>query len=62
MLNVTGSEFALGSTLTFAAIPRIVFMLLGGVVADRIDRKLILVTSLLVRALILVCFVAVLFN
>lgn len=62
MLNVTGSEFALGSTLTFAAIPRIVFMLLGGVVADRIDRKLILVTSLLVRALILVCFVAVLFG
>lgn len=62
VLSVTGSEFALGTTLTFASIPRIVFMLFGGVVADRIDRKLILVTSLLVRALILGGFVGVLFG
>ncbi len=62
VLSVTGSEFALGTTLTFASIPRIVFMLLGGVVADRINRKLILVTSLLARALILGLFVAVLFG
>ena len=62
VLSVTGSEFALGTTLTFASIPRIVFMLLGGVVADRIDRKLILVTSLLARALILGLFVVVLFE
>lgn len=60
VLNVTGSEFALGTTLTFASIPRIVFMLLGGVFADRINKKLILVTSLLARALILGVFVAVL--
>ncbi len=53
VLNVTGSEFALGTTLTFTSIPRIVFMLLGGAAADRIDRKRILVLSLLIRALIL---------
>ncbi|WDL99630.1 MFS transporter [Alicyclobacillus sp. ALC3] len=62
VLSVTGSEFALGTTLTFASIPRIVFMLLGGAVADRIDRKLVLVTSLLFRAVILGCFVAELFG
>ncbi len=62
VLSITGSEFALGTTLTFASIPRIIFMLLGGVVADRIDRKLILVTSLLVRASVLGLLVAVLFG
>ena len=60
VLNVTGSEFALGTTLTFASIPRIIFMLLGGAVADRINKKLILVLSLWMRALILGLFVAVL--
>lgn len=61
VLSVTKSEFALGTTLTFASIPRIVFMLLGGVVADRVDRKRILVTSLLIRALILAFFIFLLF-
>ncbi len=60
VLNVTGSEFALGTTLTFASIPRIVFMLLGGAAADRIDRKRILMLSLLVRALILAGFAVLL--
>ena len=62
VLSVTGSEFALGTTLTVASIPRIVFMLFGGVIADRIDRKLIIITSLLARAVILGLFVALLFG
>jgi len=60
VLNVTGSEFALGTTLTFASVPRIIFLLIGGAVADRVNRKLILVISLLVRAIILLIFVIML--
>jgi DHA3 family macrolide efflux protein-like MFS transporter len=60
VLNVTGSQFALGTTLTLASVPRIVFMLIGGVFADRVNRKSILVVSLLTRALILALFVIVL--
>ena len=60
VLNVTGSEFALGTTLTFASIPRIVFMLIGGAMADRFDRKRILVLSLISRAVFLAAFVTLL--
>jgi|GEM_PF-733712 len=62
VLSVTKSEFALGTTLTLASIPRIVFMLVGGVVADRVNRKQILVASLLLRFIVLLAFVSVLIS
>lgn len=56
VLSVTGSQLALGTTMTFAAIPRIVFMLVGGAIADRISRKLIMSISLSLRAVVLFLF------
>lgn len=56
VLNITGSEVALGTTLTAASIPRIIFMLVGGALADRIDRKRILMMSLFIRAVLLILF------
>jgi hypothetical protein len=41
VLNVTGSEFALGTTLTFAFIPRIIVMLVGGAVLGGYDDEAI---------------------
>lgn len=60
VIDVTKSQFALGSTLTLAAIPRLVLMLMGGVVADRVNRKLILLFSLSTRAILLLLFAGLL--
>ncbi|MFM1654410.1 MFS transporter [Brevibacillus sp. B_LB10_24] len=53
VIDVTGSEGALGTALLCMSLPRLVFMLLGGAVADRIERKIILVSSVLARSMIL---------
>lgn len=60
VISVTGSPLALGTALTAASIPRLIFMLVGGVAADRINRKVILMTSLSTRALVLILFSVVL--
>ncbi len=56
VIDVTRSEGALGATLLCLALPRLVFMLAGGVLADRISRKKILLFSLLARAAVLGAF------
>lgn len=53
IVDVTGSEAMLGTTLICMSIPRLVFMLAGGVVADRWSRKWIMFSSILARGVIL---------
>jgi predicted MFS family arabinose efflux permease len=43
IVDVTGSEGTLGTVLLCMSIPRLFFMLIGGVTADRINRKYILI-------------------
>ena len=50
VLGMTGSGLALGTILLAAAIPRGVFMLLGGVLADRISPRDLALASNVLRA------------
>ena len=52
VLGLTGSGLALGAILVAAAIPRGVFMLLGGVLADRISPRDLALGSNVLRALL----------
>lgn len=56
VIHSMGSPLALGTVLTVASIPRLIFMLIGGVMADRFNRKWILITSLGTRSIVLVFF------
>lgn len=56
IVDVTGSEAMLGTTLICMSIPRLLFMLAGGVAADRWNRKWIMTISMLSRGLLLVVF------
>jgi MFS family permease len=56
IVDVTGSEGTLGTVLLCMSIPRLFFMLIGGVTADRINRKYILIFSVLARTLVLGVF------
>jgi len=60
IVDVTGSEGTLGTALLCMSIPRLFFMLIGGVTADRINRKYILIFSALARGLVLGTFSLVL--
>lgn len=56
VLRLTGSAFALGAVATLQFLPMLVFPLLGGVVADRIPRRRLLLatqTAALVQAVVL---------
>jgi MFS family permease len=50
VLNLTGSVTALGIVLAAQTIPLVLFVLIGGVWADRLPRRLVMATSDLVRA------------
>lgn len=52
-LELTGSGLALGSVLVVGILPRAVLTLLGGVAADRIGHRWILVGANVVRAVVL---------
>jgi MFS family permease len=52
VLGLTGSGLALGAILIAAAIPRGVFMLLGGVLADRISPRDLALGSNILRAIL----------
>ncbi|WP_342769038.1 MFS transporter [Brevibacillus panacihumi] len=56
IVDVTGSEAMLGTTLICMSIPRLLFMLAGGVAADRWSRKWIMTLSMIARGLILIGF------
>ena len=45
VLDLTGSAAALGLVLAARSIPEVVFMLVGGVIADRFDRGRVLVIA-----------------
>lgn len=51
VLDLTGSVSALGQVLAARSIPLVVFLLVGGVVADRLSRSLVMQTSHLLSAL-----------
>jgi MFS family permease len=42
VLILTGSGAAMGVVLIATAVPRVVFLLLGGVIADRLPRRLVM--------------------
>ena len=50
VLNLTGSVTSLGVVLAAQTVPLVVFVLVGGVWADRLPRRLVMATSDLVRA------------
>ena len=50
VLSVSGSAADLGFVLTAFMLPRVVFLLVGGVWADRLPRRLIMIAADLVRA------------
>lgn len=49
-LQLTGSPLALGSVLMTAAIPRAIFMLVGGALTDRLSARYVMSASSLLRA------------
>ena len=51
-LQLTGSGLALGSVLMVAAIPRAVFMLLGGALSDRLSPRSLMLYSNAIRAVV----------
>lgn len=51
-LQLTGSGLALGTVLTVAAIPRVVFMLLGGALSDRMSPRTLMLASNAIRAVV----------
>jgi MFS family permease len=58
-LLLTGSGVALGAVLMAAAIPRAVFMLLGGAMSDRLSPRSLMIASNALRAVV-VAIIAVL--
>ena len=53
VLEVTNSKTQLGLTVSLYGLPNIAFLLAGGIIADRVDRKrLLMVTQALVGAMI----------
>src|SRR6478752_2168119 len=49
VLELTGSASALGLVLAAAFVSRLVFLLLGGIVADRLPRQQVMLAADLVR-------------
>ncbi|TNF87585.1 MAG: MFS transporter, partial [Gammaproteobacteria bacterium] len=55
VLKLTGDAFAMGAVLAIAAVPRAIFMLLGGVVVDRFSPRVVMILSNAARmALVLI--------
>lgn len=52
ILLLTGSATAMGLVVTASAIPRVLFLLFGGVVADRLPRRLVMLWSDAGRAIV----------
>ncbi|MCA1030800.1 MFS transporter [Bacillus timonensis] len=53
MLSITESRFFFGMLFMGAAIPRLIFMMYGGIIADRFNKKNILFLSDLTRAVLI---------
>ncbi len=59
VLKLTGNAFAIGTVLALVAIPRAVFMLIGGALTDRLSPRVIMLCSNIIR-MVLVAALAVL--
>ena len=57
----TGSAAAMGVMMISLTLPQLVFSLLAGVVVDRVDRKLVMIISDLLRAALVLAFLTVLY-
>src|SRR5438477_9948204 len=51
VLDLTGSATSLGLVLVSAFVPRVVLLLLGGVLADRLPRRRVMLATDVVRAI-----------
>ena len=61
VLQLTGSGLALGTILMVAAIPRAVFMLLGGAVSDRFAPRRVLIATASARTLLVAAIAALIY-
>jgi MFS family permease len=57
-LQLTGSGLALGTVLMTAAVPRAVFMLLGGALSDRFSPRSLMLSSNAIRAVVMAIIAA----
>jgi MFS family permease len=60
-LQLTGSGLALGTVLMTAAIPRAIFMLVGGALSDRVSPRNLMLVSNAIRALLVGLITALVF-
>ena len=51
VLEKTGSAVAMGTVLIFSMLPSLVFVLIGGMVVDQVDRKKLMLFSDVLRGL-----------
>src|SRR6185437_5810530 len=52
VLQLTGSALAMGTVLMAAAVPRVVLMLLGGAISDRVSARRVMMAAAAARALL----------
>jgi DHA3 family macrolide efflux protein-like MFS transporter len=57
--RLTGSAAAMGVMMISLTLPQLAFSLLAGVVVDRVDRKLVMIVSDLLRAVLVLAFLTV---
>ncbi|HEX7950004.1 MAG TPA: MFS transporter [Candidatus Limnocylindrales bacterium] len=62
VLELTGSGLALGTVLLAASLPRGAFLLFGGVLADRISPRALMLVSNVVRAILTTVIAALVFG
>jgi MFS family permease len=62
VLGLTGSGLALGAVLVASAIPRGIFMLVGGVLSDRIPPRSLVLASNIIRAVLTATIAALIFG
>jgi MFS family permease len=60
LLQITGSGTALGSVLVAAAIPRALFILIGGAISDRVTRWKLLFRTVTINAIVMSVIAAML--
>ncbi|MEI5906319.1 MFS transporter [Bacillus spongiae] len=57
IVQKTGSGVTMGTFLLFVGVPRVIFMIIGGIVVDRVSPRAVMFWSDLLRAVILFIFV-----
>lgn len=57
MLTISDNRFYFGLLFIAAAVPRLIFMLIGGIIADRFNKRTILFISDVTRAVLILCLI-----